>query len=174
MGHGRGGCLLSALLLTGAYFDQFWTLATERDVQRALVLMGPRRVGKTVLLYHFVERLLQQGTNPKRILFITIENPIYNHTGLESLFHSGCEAAGAKGEWNGWVVIFDEIQYLLDWDIHLKSLMESYRDTKFIVSGSAAAALHYKSKESGACGLPISGYRPLPSMNLLRCKTWTT
>lgn len=47
-------------------------------------------------------------------------------------------------------MIFDEIQYLKDWDVHLKSLMESYRQTRFIVSGSAAAALKYKSKESGA------------------------
>lgn len=133
-----------------AYFDQFWAVASNKDVQRALVLMGPRRVGKTVMLYHFVQKLLQEGISPKRILFITIENPIYNHLSLESLFHNGCEAAGAKGEWSGWFVIFDEIQYLSDWDVHLKSLVESYRDSKFIVSGSAAAALQYKSKESGA------------------------
>ena len=47
-------------------------------------------------------------------------------------------------------MIFDEIQYLKDWDVHLKSLTESYRNTRFIVSGSAAAALKYKSQESGA------------------------
>jgi predicted AAA+ superfamily ATPase len=34
--------------------------------------------------------------------------------------------------------------------VHLKSLVDSYRTTKFIVSGSAAAALKLKSVESGA------------------------
>ncbi|HOZ86633.1 MAG TPA: ATP-binding protein [Bacteroidia bacterium] len=133
-----------------AYFTPFCKIALERKVQRALVLMGPRRVGKTVMLYHFVQKLLDEKINPKRVLFITVENPIYNNIGLEELFANGREAAGAKDDLKDWFVIFDEIQYLKGWDVHLKSLVESYRQTKFIVSGSAAAALQYKSKESGA------------------------
>ncbi len=132
------------------YFKEFYKIATQQKVQRAIVLMGPRRVGKTVMLYHLVQKLLEEKFNPKRILFITVENPIYNNIGLEELFANGREAAGAKEDLNDWIVIFDEIQYLKDWDVHLKSLVESYRKTKFIVSGSAAAALKYKSRESGA------------------------
>ncbi|HHS94979.1 MAG TPA: ATP-binding protein, partial [Phaeodactylibacter sp.] len=45
---------------------------------------------------------------------------------------------------------FDEIQYLKDWERHLKVLVDSYPNTKFIASGSAAAALKVKSSESGA------------------------
>src|SRR5690606_4611236 len=47
-------------------------------------------------------------------------------------------------------VFFDEIQYLKDWERHLKVLVDSYPDTKFIVSDSAAAALKWHSTESGA------------------------
>jgi predicted AAA+ superfamily ATPase len=133
-----------------SYFNRFFKVAKERTVQRAVVLMGPRRVGKTVMLYHFVQKLLQHKIDSKRILFITVENPIYNNIGLEELFARGREAAGAKDDLRGWYVIFDEIQYLKNWDVHLKSLVESYRQVKFIVSGSAAAALQYKSRESGA------------------------
>jgi hypothetical protein len=43
-----------------------------------------------------------------------------------------------------------EIQYLPKWEIHLKSLVDSYSTYQFIASGSAAAALKLKSKESGA------------------------
>jgi uncharacterized protein len=133
-----------------AYFPQFQKIATDTSVERAVVLMGPRRVGKTVMLYHLVQALIKEGANSKRILFITVENPIYNNIGLEELFNNGREAAGAQHELKNWYVIFDEIQYLKEWDVHLKSLVESYRGNKFIVSGSAAAALQYKSKESGA------------------------
>lgn len=133
-----------------AYFNPFYTVATNLQVHRCVVLMGPRRVGKTVLLYHFVQHLIQNGYSPKRILFITVENPIYNQIGLEQLFLHGIEAAGTPHETDGWYIIFDEIQYLKDWDVHLKSLMESYRNSRFIVSGSAAAALQFKSRESGA------------------------
>jgi predicted AAA+ superfamily ATPase len=59
------------------------------------------------------------------------------------------KAAGIE-ETKGWFVFFDEIQYLKDWEVHLKVLVDSYPHTKFIVSGSAAAALRLKSSESGA------------------------
>jgi len=41
-----------------AYFNQFKDLASNTEVNRSVVLMGPRRVGKTVMLYHFVQALL--------------------------------------------------------------------------------------------------------------------
>lgn len=132
-----------------AYFPQFYDLAKDRTVQRAVVLMGPRRVGKTVMLHHLVQQLLQQGVNSRKILFITVENPIYTQISLEQLFAYGREALGEKSL-EDWILIFDEIQYLKDWDVHLKMLVDSYRNIKIIVSGSAAATLQYKSKESGA------------------------
>ena len=131
------------------YFNLFKPLVYERDIRRAVVLMGPRRVGKTVMLFHLVEDLIQNGTNPKKIIFITIENPIYNNISLEQLFSYAKEATGLDDK-NDWHIIFDEIQYCKDWEVHLKSLVDSYRKDKFIVSGSAAAALKFASHESGA------------------------
>ena len=131
------------------YFDLFKPLAFETEVRRALVLMGPRRVGKTVMLFHLVEEFIKSGVNPQRVIFITIENPIYINLSLEELFGYAKEAV-ASTEKNGWYVIYDEIQYCRDWEVHLKTLVDSHRQCKFIASGSAAAALKYKSKESGA------------------------
>ncbi len=131
------------------YFELFKPLAYERAIRRALVLMGPRRVGKTVMLFHLVEDMIKTGINPKKIIFITIENPIYNNISLEQLFLYAKEATGIEDK-NDWFVIFDEIQYCRDWEVHLKSLVDSYRQNKFIVSGSASAALKYASTESGA------------------------
>lgn len=131
------------------YFELFKPLVYEKDIRRAVVLMGPRRVGKTVMLYHMVEDLIQNGVNPKKIIFITIENPIYNNMSLEQLFIYSKEASGLDDK-EGWFVIYDEIQYCRNWEVHLKSLVDSYRKDKFIVSGSAAAALKFASNESGA------------------------
>lgn len=131
------------------YFKLFFPLILERSIRRAVVLMGPRRVGKTVMLYHTVHDLIEKGIDPKKIIFITIENPIYNQIGLEQLFLYAKEAVGLENS-SDFYVIFDEIQYLKEWEVHLKSLVDSYRKDKFIVSGSAAAALKYASNESGA------------------------
>jgi predicted AAA+ superfamily ATPase len=132
-----------------AYFEIFKSLIYEKEIRRAIVLMGPRRVGKTVMLHHLIQDLIDSGSDPKKIVFITIENPIYNNIRLEELFRYSRLAAGEEAI-NNWIVIFDEIQYLKNWEIHLKSLVDSYRNCKFIVSGSAAAALRLKSTESGA------------------------
>ncbi len=131
------------------YFDLFSPLAMETDVKRALVLMGPRRVGKTVLMHHTIQHLLDNNHNRHNICYIGIDNPIYLNMGLETLFALARQAAGKENP-NGWYVFFDEIQYLKDWETHLKVLVDSYPRTKFIVSGSAAAALKFKSTESGA------------------------
>lgn len=131
------------------YFELFKPLVEQNDIRRAVVLMGPRRVGKTVMLHHTVQHLLSTGVPARKIIFITIENPIYNNMLLEQLYRYAKEASGLKDS-GGWYVIFDEIQYCRDWEVHLKVLVDSYRQDKFIVSGSAAAALKIASAESGA------------------------
>lgn len=132
------------------YFELFFMLVEEVDVKRAVVLMGPRRVGKTVIMHHAIEALLTRNkVRNNNICFINIENPLYLNVGLEELFLTAMKTVGNK-EPKGWYVFFDEIQYLKDWETHLKVLVDSYPNTKFIVSGSAAAALKLKSNESGA------------------------
>jgi predicted AAA+ superfamily ATPase len=131
------------------YFDLFHKLVTETNPRRAVVLMGPRRIGKTVLMHHAIEQLLADKIPADNIAFINVENPLYLNFGLEQLFKLSQVASGNE-ETKGYYVFFDEIQYLKDWEIHLKVLVDSYPNTKFIVSGSAAAALKLKSVESGA------------------------
>lgn len=131
------------------YFDIFKPMVFNRSINRAVVLMGPRRVGKTVMLHHTIQELLNAGIPSQKIIFVTVENPIYTNITLEDLFKYALEAIGNPNP-KDCFVFFDEIQYLKDWEIHLKTLVDSYRGTKFVVSGSAAAALKFKSNESGA------------------------
>ncbi len=131
------------------YFDLFFPFVAEKDIRRAVVLMGPRRVGKTVLLFHSIQKLLEEGINPQQIFFVGIDNPIYLHLSLEDLLELFKKSLHLS-QLQGCYVFFDEIQYLKDWERHLKLLVDSYPETKFIVSGSAAAALKWHSTESGA------------------------
>ncbi len=131
------------------YFDLFFPFVTDRSVKRALVLMGPRRVGKTVMMYQAIGKLMDKGVDARKLFFIGIDNPIYINLSLQQLLQLGMEASGQDST-DGLYIFFDEIQYLKDWERHLKVLVDSYPTIKFVVSGSAAAALRLKSTESGA------------------------
>ena len=131
------------------YLELFFPYAKELNVKRAVVLMGPRRVGKTVLLQHSIARLLDEKVQATNLFFVAVDNPIYFSLGLADLLDVYKETMRKKSLDNCYI-FFDEIQYLKDWERHLKVIVDNYPNTKFIVSGSAAAALKYYSTESGA------------------------
>jgi predicted AAA+ superfamily ATPase len=142
------------------YFDLFYSLVEDIPIKRAVILMGPRRVGKTVMIYHAIDKLLRSGVSPLQIAYVSVENPFFNKINLEQLLKLSIKATGKK-TFKDWYVFFDEIQYLKDWEIHLKSLVDSYPHVKFVASGSAAAALKLKSNESGAGRFTVFMLPPL-------------
>ncbi len=131
------------------YFTLFYPFVVEKEIKRAVVLMGPRRVGKTVMMFHTIDQLIQENINPQKLFFIGIDNPIYINLSLQDILDLCTEALKIKNL-DDCYIFFDEIQYLKDWERHLKVLVDTYPKTKFIVSGSAAAALRWHSTESGA------------------------
>ena len=132
------------------YRRLFEPLVKQREVRRAVVLMGPRRVGKTVLLHHTIQQLLDDGVEPRRLFYVSVDHPLYVGCSLQRFVDLYAEAAEVDPHRESCFVFFDEIQYLKDWEIHLKALVDDYPDVRFVASGSAAAALRLKSRESGA------------------------
>lgn len=131
------------------YFQPFMRLVTDASVNRAVILMGPRRVGKTVMVYHTIQSLISANIPAKNILYLSLETPLYTGLSLEKLLNLFQETFEHKRN-DKLYIFFDEIQYLRDWEIHLKSLVDSFSEYKFVATGSAAAALRLKSRESGA------------------------
>jgi predicted AAA+ superfamily ATPase len=149
------------------YLLAFWPLLRRPDPHRAIVLLGPRRVGKTVLLHHAIRGLLADGAPATSIFFLSLDSPLYTDLHLERLLALALEAAGRESV-RGCTVVFDEIQYLRDWERHLKSLVDTHRETRFVASGSAAAALKLKSQESGAGRFTEFMLPPLTFFEFLR------
>lgn len=131
------------------YFSPFIKLIINRDVQRAVVLMGPRRVGKTVMVFQAIRALIDEGVDPKSILYLSLETPLYTGLALEKLLGYFLSLHGHQRD-DELYVFYDEVQYLKDWEVHLKSLVDSFPSYHFVVTGSAAAALRLRSQESGA------------------------
>ena len=111
--------------------------------------MGSRRVGTTLLLQHVVSELLDAPRyEPCEVAYISLDQPLYTGLSSEEAAQETREASGNLR--NPRVLVLDEIQYLADWERHLKVFVDSYPDVRCVVFGSAAAALRLKSIESGA------------------------
>jgi len=153
------------------YIDLFLPLVKNSEVRRAIVLMGPRRVGKTVMIHHTIQALLKDGVQPTSICYFSVDHPIYNGLSLEQLLGYYQQATGVDYKSTPIHVFFDEIQYLRKWEEHLKSLVDTYPNVRSVASGSAAAALRVKSNESGAGRLtdfllpPLNFYEYLSLLN---------
>ena len=133
-----------------AYLSGFSKLVKEMEVNRAVVLLGPRRVGKTIMVYHAIQWLMDEvGVSGRDILYLSLETPIYSGLAIETLVRR-FQRLFDRPAGTPLYVFFDEIQYLKGWEVHLKSLVDTFRGIQFVATGSAAAALKAKSVESGA------------------------
>jgi uncharacterized protein len=132
-----------------AYFQALHGLIEGMQANRAVVLMGPRRVGKTYLIKQVIGQLILGGVHPQRVVYASLETPLYTGMPLETMLAHFQEILQAPS-YERLYVFFDEVQYLPQWEVHLKVLVDRFPQHRFVASGSAAAALRMKSQESGA------------------------
>lgn len=150
-----------------AYLPAFAGLIRSEDVHRAVLLMGPRRVGKTILVFHAIHSLLQDGVAGRDVLYVSLETPSLIGLSLDALVRR-FEKLFDRPPGTRLYVFFDEIQYLKGWEVHLKSLVDTHRNCQFVATGSAAAALKHKSAESGAGRFTEFVLPPLTFFEFLR------
>jgi predicted AAA+ superfamily ATPase len=108
-----------------------------RDI---LAIVGPRRAGKTFLMYQLIKSLLETGRWTKKdILFVDFED--YRLKGfrteeMDSLFVAFNQLTGQYPKF----LFFDEVQYLPDWSRVLRTLHNRGR-YHIIISGSNSKLL---------------------------------
>ena len=129
-----------------AYYEAMKKL-NDQAIRRIVVLTGTRRVGKTTIQYQMIEKLLQQGVAPQRIVFISMDHPMLKLSEFNEILECYHENIYADQDV---YYFFDEIQYAHDWDKWLKIIYDMQPDTKVVATGSASPALVKGNQESGA------------------------
>lgn len=117
----------------------FNKLKDEVNIRRILILLGPRRVGKSVLLHQLIQDLLDSGIPRKNIIYYQLDDQtIASFT--DQPIQDIIEYAISKN--NGKLyVILDEIQTYKEWYKWIKTYYDRDLDVKFILSGSASLTL---------------------------------
>jgi len=120
------------------------------EEKRIIALVGPRRVGKTILLYQLIKYLLKEKKiNPKQILYLLGDDPEITLFLSQGNFGQIIKTYLREVAPEGRVYIFiDEVHHLEDWEKWLKKFYNLEYQIKFFISGSNTLHIKKKTKES--------------------------
>ena len=110
------------------------------DINKAITVIGLRRVGKTYLLYQTIKKLLKMGLKIENIFYINFEDNRLE--GLTSKDLSRIVELYRKynPESEIMYLFFDEIQNIVGWEKFVRRLLER-RNVRIFVTGSSSKLL---------------------------------
>jgi len=124
------------------------TEVIERDVTvrfpktpRAISIIGPRRAGKTYLMFQLINRLTSGGLPREKTVYVNFEDPRLVGAELKDLLtfldvYYEMFPENAKGECH---FFLDEVQNVPDWERFVRFLLD--RNQRVVVSGSSSKLL---------------------------------
>jgi predicted AAA+ superfamily ATPase len=126
-----------------------WRLLADPDAaRRAHVILGPRRVGKTTVLYQTVRHLLSAGFARDRLWWMRLDHPLLLRESLGDLVRTVIAQSGAE-QGREAILFLDELVYAADWDLWLKTFHDEHWPVRILATSSATAALRDRHLESG-------------------------
>lgn len=115
-----------------AFFPVFLNSLKKAKAGRALVLAGPRRSGKTVMVRQMVAFLLERGLPPRHVMFTSLGVPTYWAGGLTAILDHFLTLAPNATEENPIYAFLDELHYLPDWQDNLQKAAKDYPQIRLV------------------------------------------
>jgi len=119
----------------------FYSILEYLHLDRIIILKGPRRTGKSTLMFQMIHELLQKNVDPARILYIPFDDPELTFSFGEILLEFEKQLGREIHQGPAVYCFFDEIQHLENWSGYLKKYHDKKWPIKFIVSGSSASLI---------------------------------
>lgn len=111
------------------------------EIEEIIALIGPRRAGKSTVMYQIMNFLLEQGIDKNAILHINFEepqlSPVLKPAILDEIYDMYRAKVFPKGKA---YIFFDEIQNVAEWERWARS-RNDIEDIKLFITGSSAALL---------------------------------
>lgn len=106
------------------------------------IITGIRRSGKSTLMQTLINHLIK-SVNPKSILYINFDDPNYTEACRDAKsFYNIITASEKLTRQKIDYVLLDEIQNMNEWEKYVKSVYDSKKFKKIIISGSNANLLN--------------------------------
>jgi predicted AAA+ superfamily ATPase len=90
-------------------FETCSSYLQDSTLRRAILLSGPRRVGKTTILTQIANNLITKNNDPKSVFYISLDHPLIKLLNLRQILEIYHESVYSTGKQS--FLLFDEIQY---------------------------------------------------------------
>jgi predicted AAA+ superfamily ATPase len=128
-------------------FDLVYQTFKQADRGRGVVLLGPRRVGKTFLLHQVVQQLLLDGVDPRSICLLALDDVALRARDLGELLDLVEGRLPVPNEIR--FLLLDEVQHAPQWAGWLKRIADRRDPYRFLATGSSATALAHGGQDAG-------------------------
>lgn len=123
------------------YRDVFAELKSQLSMSEIMVLQGIRRCGKSTLFKLLINELMQT-TEPKRILYVNLDDPYFTDLYQDPKNFYKIKQAAEKLVGSEFEYLFlDEVQNIIMWEKFVKSMYDSNIYKKIFVTGSNSSLL---------------------------------
>jgi len=107
--------------------------------QKIIAIVGPRRSGKTYLLFLLIKRLLSQNISPEQIIYLNFDDPRLlpcDAHGVELILQAYRELYPEHLRKHNYLFL-DEIQNVKDWELGVRRIYDTRRFRIFLTGSSS-------------------------------------
>lgn len=132
----------------------FYPYRDKLDQESAKIIIGPRQVGKSTILYQLIQHLIKErNIPPKRIILLSLDRPFFEMIKdplADSLrvFEENVLKDTISDLKEPVYVFLDEASRVRDWALKVKECLDRKYKIRFFITGSSGPALFQKSSES--------------------------
>jgi len=124
--------------LTGTNRPEYDNLADSIGIKEVTIITGIRRSGKSTLMYQMIGNLLKAGVDPKKILFVNLEDKKLSKEILDEIYESYRVSMNNNEKA---YIFLDEVHRKEGWESWIKKKYDLKTNDKFVISGSCSYLL---------------------------------
>ena len=117
------------------------------EIRRFPVLSGPRRVGKSTMMFQTIDELLKSGIKPEKILFYTLDEFPNDGISIREVVETYQKYVNDKDDF---YLFIDEAQKDKSWKNYVKKLFDLKKNVRAMITGSASVEIEKESDDSGS------------------------
>lgn len=119
----------------------------DPSLRRAILLAGPRRVGKSTILNQIAVEQVASGVDARSIVYISLDHPVLRMVSLSDIL--GLYHATVHAEDKPVTLLLDEVHYASEWELEIKQLVDRRPNYRILATGSASVVQKHRLAESG-------------------------